>query len=120
MKTRPPVVIVEDDDGVLEVLKVYLERRGYPVTAIANPLTALDAAAEFNGAIWLIDMRLPQMSGMALAEKVSERGTARLLVIMTGYPDDGLPGRVSAIPKAAFLRKPIGFSELNTLLESAH
>lgn len=114
---KPPVVVVEDDESVLEVLKLYLERRGYPVLAMADPLAALEAAAPLRDEIWLIDMKLPQMSGMALAEKVAEKGSARLTVIMTGFPDDGLPGRVNSLPRAKFLRKPIGFAELNALLE---
>ena len=115
---RPPIVVVEDDESVLEVLTIYLERRGYAVMGTGDPLSALKTAATLKDEIWLIDMKLPFMSGLTLAEKVSEKGTARLLVIMSGFPDDNLPARVSRLPKAKFLRKPIGFAELNALLEA--
>jgi DNA-binding NtrC family response regulator len=85
------VLVVEDDVALCgNLTDILCEERGmipHPATSVALA-RKLAAAVDFK--IALIDLRLPDGSGLALARELSERpdGSRRPVIIMTGYPEE--------------------------------
>ncbi len=110
------ILLVEDDDGVRELMADILETEGYVVVATGRPAAALELAPSL-GAIDLLvtDVIMPGMSGHELAAKLVERQAGLRTLYVSGYAGEAL-ARYGGIDRSErFLQKP--FSE-RALLDS--
>lgn len=102
------VLVVEDDDGVRDLLVTTLRLRGLVVDAVRSAAEA--TAIDRNYDIALIDLTLGDASGLEVVRSLRQRGAATTLVAMSGLPQmpqvdgDGAPDR--------WLRKPFDSRQL--------
>ena len=61
--TTPPILVVDDDADLRDVLTLALEAEGYAVEAAADGVRALEAVRRRHPAVILLDMRMPVMDG---------------------------------------------------------
>lgn len=113
------VWIVDDDSSIRWVLEKALSNANISVASFENPenlLTALDHSAP---EIIISDIRMPQMDGMTLLEKVSNQHPDIPVIIMTAHSD--LDSAVNAYQGGAFeyLPKPFDIDEAVTLTQRA-
>jgi len=109
--------IVEDDDQVRRTLRDLMETGGFDVEDFSNAGDFLRALAPVRPGVVIMDLCLPDVSGLELLDRVLKIGRARLpVVIITGYSD--VPTAVEAIKRGAvdFLEKPF---KPDRLLEAA-
>jgi PAS domain S-box-containing protein len=108
------ILVVEDDVTVLYLTERILDHLGYAVLTSASPAEALSMAGEYQGGInlLLIDVILPEMSGMDLAgEMLKIRPTIRIL-FMSGYTAD-IVARQGVLEKGVhFIQKPFTLDSL--------
>jgi CheY-like chemotaxis protein len=111
--TGERVLVVEDEDAVREIVGRILARNGYEVVSAATPSEAL-AMAEHASSPRLVvtDVVMPEMSGVALAERLQERWPGVPVLLMSGYPGDSR-GRMVR-PDLPMIRKPFGQAALLT------
>ncbi len=101
------VMVVEDADGVRELTKRLLERRGYRVIAAADATEALrlfDANPAI--AVLLTDVVMPHCSGPVLARQLAERRPGFKVIYMSGYTDEAIVQHGVLNAGIAFLHKP--------------
>ena len=105
------VLLVEDDPGVRVFAQRVLENHGYKVRAFGDPGLALEAAtSDPTGFDALVtDIVMPNMSGPALAEKMTTIRSDLPVLFMSGYEAGALPAG-GPVP----LSKPFGAGELAT------
>ena len=113
------VWIVDDDSSIRWVLEKALSNANISVASFENPenlLTALDHGAP---EIIISDIRMPQMDGMTLLEKVSQQNPDIPVIIMTAHSD--LDSAVNAYQGGAFeyLPKPFDIDDAVTLAQRA-
>jgi signal transduction histidine kinase/CheY-like chemotaxis protein len=102
------VLLVEDEDGIREVARRILERRGYQVITAADGYDAIEVARDHDIPIDLLitDVIMPHMLGKDVAEKVLELRPATRVMYMSGYAEPIL-GAGEAIPAGmVLLEKP--------------
>jgi two-component system, LuxR family, response regulator FixJ len=119
MNTRT-VYIVDDNREFLESAQWWLEGAGYDVAAFDNARTALNALTSARpDACLLLDVRMPEVSGLALHDRLRELGVGLPVVYMTGHAD--VPLAVEAMRKGAvtFIEKPFADEVLHKALEMA-
>jgi CheY-like chemotaxis protein len=116
---KPTVLVVEDDDNTLCVLKNILETRGYFVLEAREGKQAVDIAEAEKLDLILLDLHLPRLNGLDVIRRLRENVALESLpiVIMTGY--DPQKYRSSAIAAGCddFLPKPIDFYSLYSILD---
>jgi two-component system response regulator DctR len=103
------VMLVDDEAGVRDALVFLLESRGLKVVAFdggAALLRWLDATAAPVRGCYLLDVRMPGMSGLELFEALQARGARNPVLFLTGHGD--IPMAVDALKRGAFdfLEKP--------------
>lgn len=108
MAEKSKVALVDDDDAILDLVQLYLGRRGFAVSCFRGAkqlLDALDAGAEF--ACLVTDVRMPGVTGMELQSLLAQRACKIPLIIITGHGDIAMA--VSAVKAGAFdfIEKPI-------------
>lgn len=119
MSATLELLLVEDDADLRYVFQRRLERRGFAVTAVADPQTALSAAAERSFHVALVDRTLPSPGGEALLRELRRRDAALPIIVMSGEPAERWADEVRARGAAACLVKPFALDELEAALRSA-
>ena len=114
------LLVVDDEQRFRGHLTRILEAWGHEVRAAADDAGAIEAAAEFEPDLLIADWMLRSSSdGIELAETLRARHPRLRVVLMTGFPSDGLQGRVAAGELAAVLEKPFAPSALREVIERA-
>ena len=83
------VLVVEDEEGVRELVTDILGDQGFDVLAVSRPTLALDICRDHEGPIHLLvtDIVLPDMNGLELAEQVRSVRPGIQVLYMSGYAD---------------------------------
>jgi signal transduction histidine kinase len=100
------VMVVEDDEGVRELVRLMLEANGYEVLTVADA----DEAAHLCGAreidLLLTDVVMPDVNGSELAERLGALAPDMRILFMSGYSDEAVVRHGELSEAAAFLEKP--------------
>ncbi len=84
---RVRVLIVDDEPSMTETLAELLGACGYEVSPTTNPQEALGFTADRFYEVALVDLVMPGMNGLELAERLHERSPETQVVIVTGNDD---------------------------------
>lgn len=96
----PTVFIVDDDQSVRHSLQFLLESVGHKTTSFANGRDFLSHVSSDAIGCLLLDMRMPQIGGFELQEKLLELKFAMPIIFLTGHGD--IPMTVRALKNGAF------------------
>ena len=84
-----PILIVEDDHDIQELLRYHLEKHGYAPEIIANGAAAQAAAKKKRPALILLDLMLPGLDGLEVCRGMkADPATAAIPIIMVTARDD--------------------------------
>jgi diguanylate cyclase (GGDEF)-like protein/PAS domain S-box-containing protein len=81
------VLLVDDDDTFLLILKELLPRARYDLDRVATYNGGLEAMAACSHDVYLVDYRLPGRSGLDLVREAAARGCAAPMLVLTGVGD---------------------------------
>jgi two-component system cell cycle sensor histidine kinase/response regulator CckA len=112
------VLLVEDEVGVRELAREYLEMSGYTVIVAPDGHTAVELAAMHAGTIDLLmtDMVMPGIGGRELAERVLALRPGIKILYMSGYTDQAVVHQGILGTDAPLLQKPFTLAALTTKL----
>ena len=113
------LLLVEDDATVAQVVAGLLESQGHRVKHVAHGLAALAeiATQPFDAA--LLDLDLPGIDGLTLAQLMRQKGFARPMVAVTARADADAEAQTQQAGFDAFLRKPVTGALLAAALAAA-
>jgi DNA-binding NtrC family response regulator len=118
-QSNPRILVIDDEQGLRDMLVYGLSRRGYAVTTAANGVEAVAIAKNQAFDIALCDLMMPEMSGVETLIAL-KGGDSRIKVVMaTGQCT--LENVVESMKAGAFgcIGKPYGMDELCGLLAKA-
>lgn len=84
------MLVVDDDDGVRDYLRVSLSLDGWDVVAAASGEEALERLAVVEPDVIVLDHDMPGMSGLDCAKRITELGSRAALVMFSGSLDASL------------------------------
>jgi DNA-binding response OmpR family regulator len=101
------ILIVDDDDLVLQFAQLVLGQAGYLVSSARNAELGLAVLAHAPPALLLLDINLPDMTGLKMLEilRRHRRSTTRV-VMMTAKSDAATIGRALAAGADGYIAKP--------------
>lgn len=79
------ILAVDDEEDVLEFLRIYLESLGWEVTTIASTSEAFKALEEKAYFLVLTDIAMPDMDGYEFISKIKEKNIPSQMALMTGF-----------------------------------
>ncbi len=103
---------MDDDEGIRAALKILLDTVGYTVAPFPSATAFLAQYDPNRPGCLLLDIRMPDMTGLQLQEELATRGAFLPVIFMTGHAD--VPIAVQAMKGGAFdlLQKPFSQHDL--------
>ena len=113
---KASVLVVDDDESIRKTLSRTLEKEGYLVEAVENGKQAIEASKKWFFNVALIDIRLPDMEGTELLDRLKKTEPRMVKMIITGYPS--LDNAIEAVNKGAdgYIMKPFDAGKLLTII----
>ena len=113
------VLLVEDEPINAEVVKTMLERNGHIVEVATTGAAALHLATTVHFNLILMDINLPDMSGLETTRCIKAQGVDTEIVALTGnaYEEDKLKTKEAGM--SYHLVKPVMYHELNNVIKLA-
>jgi len=110
------ILITEDEPGLRELTRIFLESYGYRVLSAGSAEQAVQVSDQFGEPIHLLltDVIMPGISGRQLAEKILTKRPKTKILYMTGYTDDMVVQHKVLEPGVQLLQKPFSKAELAT------
>ena len=116
------IYLIDDNDEFRDSAAFWLDAAGYQVRPLSNPEEALQAMAEHEPgaqACVLMDVRMPELSGLDLHDRMADRGLRLPVVYMSGHADVALTVRAMRKGAVSLLEKPLDEAALDDALQSA-
>lgn len=106
------VLLVDDEEGFLDVMGRRLRRRGIEATLAVSGEDALRAvhSAVFDAVV--TDLKMPGMDGLALTEHLSRTAPGLPVILLTGHAGTEEAQKALSLGAAAYLHKPCDLEEL--------
>jgi FixJ family two-component response regulator len=103
----PTVAIVDDDPSVLKALTRLLRVRAIYARSYASAREFLTALKDWTPRCLILDLQMPEMSGLDLLQQLARRGIRIPTIIITAHVDSGTRERCKSFGVVAFLSKPV-------------
>ena len=65
-------MIIDDDEDINNLLKIYLKSNGYIVNAYTNPIEGFNNFRKNSHDLIVLDLKMPKMNGMTIYHKIKE------------------------------------------------
>lgn len=116
---RPMVLLAEDDLAVSDLLKKYLQRKGYQVVVAYNGAEAIEQARTVHPAIIIMDIQMPEVNGLEAIKQIrTEPALSHIPVVaVTALAMPGDRERCLTAGANVYLSKPVSLHRLSETIE---
>ena len=102
----PLISIVDDDASVRAATESLVRSLGFETRTFASADSFLQSSSPRETRCLILDVKMPNMSGIELQERLSELGFEIPIIFITAYPDEAVRQRAMEAGAFAFLLKP--------------
>jgi len=113
------ILVIADAEEVREVLRDLLTRHGHAVVARADGDSGLAELGTWRFDLAMVDLSLPGVSGLEVAQQLKRRSPGTTVALMTGYFDRLRPDDVKAKGVDAILKKPFSLDQVQSIVNKA-
>jgi DNA-binding NtrC family response regulator len=119
MSQKPTVLIIDDESGILDTLRILLKKEGFEITTAQGGKAGLEQIRSGTHDIILTDVRMPQVSGLDILQAAREQDPMTPVILMTAQAS--LQTAIGAVNAGAFyyIQKPFANDELIAILRRA-
>jgi two-component system response regulator FixJ len=114
------IALIDDDEAVLDSLRLYFYRQGIAATCFARPqdfLAAVGRGERFDCVV--SDVRMPGLSGLDLVQRLKSENFAAPIVLITGHGDIDMAVTAIKIGAFDFIEKPFDEARLLVSIRNA-
>jgi CheY-like chemotaxis protein len=114
---RPTILVVEDELISQRALVRLLSENGYLAVGVSSGEEAVARLSKTSPpVVILVDFNLPGMNGLELIDQFRRKGVSSRMVLITASGDEELPGQALKAGLIHYMRKPLNFVQLLTIL----
>ena len=108
------ILVVDDEEEVLNTLKILLTIKGYTVHTAKDGLSAIEKVKEVNPHIVLLDVIMPGIGGIDTLKEIKKISPKTAVIMVTAVIDEELAKRAVQLGADDYITKPIDFKYLET------
>ena len=114
---RSIVLVVDDEEGVREVMTAALASKQRDVLTAASGEEALEVVKRTPVDLVLLDLSMPGLNGVETFRELHALRPALPVIIVTGYPDSDLMARALEIGPFTMISKPVDVSQIQKTVD---
>ena len=116
---KETILIIDDEEVIRKALEKHLKHQGYQVLLAADGEKGLQMTKEEEVDAVMVDLKMPNISGMEVVKKIQETNPDIICVVMTAFGT--IPSAIEAIKSGAYhyLTKPFELEEIKEILNKA-
>ena len=108
IKSDVTIFIVDDDTSVLKALKrLIIMTAGFNVREYSSAHSFLNCGYEKQAGVLILDVQMPEMSGIEVQQKVFDSGSKMPIIFITAHENDEIENAAIQAGAVAFLQKPV-------------
>ena len=114
---KKTILICDDDEGILEVVKIVLEEKGYNVIPLSDPEKVHVTVKKVHPDLILLDLWMPILNGDTITKMIKEDKEIKhipVIIISANKDTATIAGQIGA---NNFLPKPFNIDELEQIVE---
>ena len=115
---KPLVVVIDDEQGILDVVGRFAQRAGYEAITCSNGRDAIAQLQARRADLVMVDLRMPDVGGLDVLRAIREIDPRCQAVLMTGYASVETAVEAIKLGASDYLSKPLDFARLEQLLIS--
>ncbi len=118
-KTGYKIIAVDDDEGIIDSLSVFLKRSGYELTGITNPIEAIERIKNEHFDLLILDFIMDPIHGDQVVEEIRKFNKDLYILLLTGHKDLAPPlDTIKRLDIQGYCEKSDKFDQLLLLIES--
>lgn len=117
MADRKQILVVDDEDRIRRLIRMYLEREDFVVEEAENGKEALDLALENDYDVILLDIMMPEMDGWTLCEAIRKKSDVPIIMLTARDQQDDIV-RGLKLGADDYITKPFHEAELVARMEA--
>ncbi len=112
--TRPRLLVVDDEQGIVDFIRLGMRYEGFRVEDAADGVSGLDMAQRLRPDLVILDVMLPGIDGLDVCRRLRESEATSDIPILMLTAKDEIHDRVTGLESGAddYLTKPFSFEEL--------
>ena len=119
-KGQRKVILIDDEQGILDSLSVFLEKAGFHTEGYNNPVDGIEAIKKNYYDVLVLDFLMMPMHGDTVVEKIREFNEDLYIILLTGHQDLAPPlNTIKRLDIQGYCEKSDKFDQLLLLVESA-
>ena len=111
------ILIVDDDPQICEYMQTFLERDGFQVKTLSDPLAVEDEVKVGGYHLIVLDLMMPKLDGIQVLERIRKIDTDVAVVIFTGYPNLETAVASMKLDAVDYIKKPFNVDEFRDVLD---
>jgi GAF domain-containing protein/ActR/RegA family two-component response regulator len=111
------ILIIEDEQDIALMIDTLMQERGYRTVVAHDGVSGLGMALQEQPDLILLDLRLPQMSGVQLLYKLDEHQVNAPVVVVTAWGSEELAVQALRMGVKDYVKKPFNLNELIGVVE---
>jgi DNA-binding NtrC family response regulator len=100
------LLVIDDESGIVEEIKAFFEEEGFQVFTAESGEEGIQVLKREKPDVMLLDMKLPDMSGLLVLKICKETSPLTKVIVNTGYVDQSLIDQAEELGRDVFLQKP--------------
>lgn len=116
VNATPTVLIVDDDPDISKMLRRFFETSGYAVITAETGAKAVQAATGQAVSVVLLDLGLPDDSGLAVLNKIKQAKPGLPIIMVTGDNDEEVAQKAVELGAWDYVTKPIDLEFLRNIV----
>ncbi len=117
MEEKIKVLIVDDEPRVVEEIKEYLKAKNYLVFSADNPSQAFEVLEKNDISILILDIRLPEMSGLEVLKRVKQQNPDIEVIMISGHGDMNTVIEAMRLGASDYFAKPFRLVEIQNAIQ---
>ena len=114
------IIAVDDENGIIDSLTVFLRRSGYTLVGCTNPLEAIERVKKEHFDLMLLDFIMTPIHGDKVVEEIRQFNQDLYIILLTGHKDLAPPlETIKRLSIQGYCEKSDKFDQLLLLIESA-
>ena len=113
------IIVVDDEQGIVDSLSIFLKRSGYDFTGLTNPLEAIERVRNEHFDMMILDFMMDPIHGDEVVEEIRKFNKDLYILLLTGHKDLAPPlETIKRLEIQGYCEKSGKFDQLLLLIES--